>query len=442
MRSEKIKRYLIMAMVGMLVLLAPLSYLRVLWAAGFLWQLDLENAFLGSHIFTDCDGTEIYNDGCLAEGVLENLLGNEEYIDNALYNRYKSQMKVGGLNPLVGRNSLKGTTFKTTLMPVAYQQQIRDLYGEHDGAVFAYNYKTGEVYIAMSLPSGIGKGVRKGSMSNSCLNGYYVPASTMKIITTICALEQNQDLAKFEFTCEKTYMLPDGNTINCHDYHGKLGLEDALGVSCNCYMAALIHQKMDEDAAKETLARLGILAEGVKPVEDELRGKMDALDYITGNTVLTSFDNFQSVWGMVGQGKTRANPVYMTLAAAAVANGGSAAQPYIMEGIYECGSKQVYKADATEQISFMDADTAKMVKMAWSLAVKDHYHNDEKPLSEKITLAKTGTAEEDMGINDRLLMGVMEEYTTAFYIVIVDSEDNNGLIFEAANLLAEAVGAM
>ena len=439
MRSEKTKRYLIMSLVFLLVLLAPLSYLRVLAAADELWQIDLMAAFSGSHMITDRMGGELYNGECLAPDVVGNLVGNEEVIDNSIYNRYKSDMVVGGFNPLVGRSSLKGTTFKTTLLPLADQQKIKELYGEHNGACFAYNYVTGEVYIAMSLPCGLGAGLEEGSMFNGCLDGTYIPASTMKVVTVICALAQDQNLAKFEHTCRKYEKLPDGNTVVCHDYHGKLGLSDALGVSCNCYMAALIRQ-LDLNKAERTLAQLGILNEGVKAVNDEKRGVMDKLSYGIGRTKVESTDQFQSVWGLIGQGDTRANPVYMALTAAAVANGGTVAQPWIMQSIAECGTDVVYEAPKAETLEIIDNDTARLTKMIWELAVQDHYLDGKKPLADAISLAKTGTGQEEWGLNDRLLLGVMEQYHTAFFIIVEDSEDNNDLVFEVANLLAEVVG--
>lgn len=445
MRSEKIKRYLIMALVGVLVLLAPLSYLRVLIGSRKLWQIELDTVYTGTHIITDRDGTELFNGDCLAPDVVGNLVGNEEYINEALYTRYKEDMTVAGFNPLVGMESLKGTTLKTTLMPLPYQQQIKELYGDYTGACFAYNYITGEVYVAMSLPSGLPAGdgttLPEGSMHNGCLNGTYIPASTMKILTTVCALAQDPELAKFKFTCRQKYDLPDGNTVICHDYHGELDLADALGESCNCYMAALI-RKLDAKKAEKTLAQLGIVNEGAKAVEDERRGVMGKLTYNTGSTIFSSFNEFNSVWSLVGQGKTRANPVYMAMAAAAVANGGTVAQPWIMQSIAECGTDVVWTAPEAESLEFIDAETARLTKMVWELAVKEHYHNEDKPLVPEITLAKTGTGEEDNGINDRLLLGVMEEYQTAFFIILEDSAAESGLVFEVANLLAEAIGNM
>ena len=438
MRSEKNKRYLIMVLVFLLVLLAPLSYLRVLVASGELWQVDLDAAYSGSHLITDRAGGELYNGACLAPDVVGNLVGNEEFIDNSIYNRYRNIMTVGGFNPLVGRSSLKGTILKTTLMPLADQKKIKELYGDHRGACFAYNYLTGEVYIAMSLPSGLGDGVQDGAMFNGCLDGTYVPASTMKILTVICALAQDQNLVKFEYNCQQKYKLPDGNVVVCHGCHGKLSLSDALGVSCNCYMAALIRQ-LDLKKAEQTLAKLGILNDGAEAVNDENRGVMDRLDYKVGRTKVTDVDSFQSVWGLIGQGDTRANPVYMALAAAAVANGGTVAQPWVMQSIAECGTNVVYKAPVGGTLEMIDSDTARLMKMIWELAMRDHYLDGKKPLSDAITLAKTGTGEEEQGYNDRLLLGVMEKYHTAFFIIVEDSEDDKNLIFEVADQLAEAI---
>ncbi len=441
MRPEKRKSYLIRFLACILALIAPIAYLRVLAGAGSLLQIDLVQVFDGTHTISDRSGTLLYDGECLEQDTVGNLVGTEGLIANSLYNRYKDEMIVSGFNPLVGRDSLQGTSMQTTLMPLADQIRIKNLYGSYDGACFAYNYETGEVYIALSLPCGLGAGLREGSMFNGCLDGTYVPASTMKILTTICAVAQNPDLVDFEFTCQKSLMLDDGNIVNCHDYHGKIDLSDALGHSCNCYMAALI-QKLNVKETSRILAQLGILNKGTEAVEDSLRGVMDKLSYAYGHTEFTSFKQFQSVWGLIGQGDTRANPVNMAMVAAAVANGGSVAQPYIMESIVNHGTKVAYEAPEAQTLTIIDASTARMVKMAWEIAVKDHYHNGAKPLDEVISLAKTGTAEEDGGINDRLLLGVMEAYKTAFFIIVEDSSDNNGLVFAVANLLAETVGAL
>ena len=442
MRSEKRKRYLIQFLAIFLAVLAPIGYLRVLGATDDLLQVDFDAAFSGEHIITDRDGTILYEGECLYPELLGNLFGTEGLIANSLYNCYVDEMQVAGFNPLEGRSSLKGTTMKITLMSLADQQEIQKLYGDHDGCCFAYNYETGEVYIALSLPSGLGAGVREGSMHNGCLNGTYTPASTLKILTTICALAQNAGLKDFTYTCQKQYMLPDGNVINCHNYHGTIGLADAIGLSCNCYFTALVRQLNVKDVSK-TLAELGILNEGTDAVADDARGVMDRLSYITGKTKVTNFGQFQSVWGMVGQGNTVANPVYMAMTAGAVANGGTVAQPYIMEEILSCGTDPVYQAGQAEEekglLKLIAPDTAQLVQSIWSQAVEEHYHTDDKPLSEDITLAKTGTAEEDHGDNDRLLLGVMEDYNTAFFIMVKDSEDQNGLIYDVANQLAESV---
>lgn len=60
------------------------------------------------------------------------------------------------------------------------------------------------------------------------------PGSIMKLVTTSVLLEENLLNPDTVFECRGTYP-KDGINYHCQHAHGKLGLKDALGLSCNVY---------------------------------------------------------------------------------------------------------------------------------------------------------------------------------------------------------------
>lgn len=435
MRAEKVKRYLIVLLAVVLVALAPISYIRVLTESN---EIDPDTVGRATGVYssiTDRDGEAIFKGSNLYESIYGNLLGEGSSIDNSIYTLYKDELKLTGFNGLLGMESVSeknAASIKTTLLGAADQEKIQAAFSGQDGSIFAYNYATGEVYVCMSLPSYLtDDGTTENGFVNACLSGLYIPGSTAKVVAVACALEQNKLFTEFTYTCEGAMVLPDGNTVTCTGVHGSIGLKEALGHSCNCYMAALITQ-LDVEQTQQILQTMGIY-QG----ETGTNGTIDKLTYQYSRTVFNSNTTFDSVWGLIGQGSSEFNPVSMARIAGAIANEGKAAHPYIIQSIVKRGTRTTYSAKGGDMQQLVSAGTAKVLSEIWGTAVDDHYRDKYPEMSGAITLAKTGTSQLGDGTNNRFLVGTIEEYNVAFFIAVEDT--TSALPIQIATALAEVL---
>lgn len=346
-------------------------------------------------------------------------------------------LKPESLNVLGGLHNYKansGVRMTTTLLPGPAQQVLYDAFGEYNGALFAYNYVTGEVYSMLSVPAAqFGDEEDKYLINRNC--GVYTPGSTMKIVTLVCALTQNPELQNYTYTCTGTHEVPNGKAITCDYVHyGPLTMSDAIGHSCNCYFASLIEQ-LDVDKTCDILDDLGINSLG--------KYKTDYIDLIPYRKGIAQFEknnSSQHIWKLIGQG-SEVNLIDMARLAGAIANGGSSAVPYLVDSIYD-PNDEVYTLSNPEakMVDLVSTRTAELLKPMWSDAVKNHYSNR---LDHRITLAKTGTAEykDKAGseYHNRLLMGVVEEYNTAFILVVEHLPAGNSKIMDIGNTLVQVL---
>ena len=83
-------------------------------------------------------------------------------------------------------------------------------------------------------------------------------------------------------------------------------------------------------------------------------------------------------------------------------------------------------------------DAAVQTEQVWSDATEAYYRSGSRKLNEKITHGKTGTSEIGEG-NNRLIMGVMEEYDTAFVVIVEGLPAGDPLMIAIANVLADEI---
>ena len=140
--------------------------------------------------------------------------------------------------------------------------------------------------------------------------------------------------------------------------------------------------------------------------------------------------------------KAVTRPAFMAMIAAAAVNEGTAARPYVVQTITAGDGSTSHTAQQNRQVRFLTANTARQAAQVWSRAVEDHYRTGVSAVDKAISHAKTGTAQKGTGSNNRLLLGAMEEYSTAFFIVVEDLPSGNGIPSQIANTLAREVAAM
>ncbi|GAI99507.1 unnamed protein product, partial [marine sediment metagenome] len=229
------------------------------------------------------------------------------------------------------------------------QKIAEEKLGQKKGVVLIGDYETGEILTLVSHPSFnpnlFSWGVSEDEWSNlaqepgdplenRALRGEYSPASTFKIIVTAAALEDNIIGKEDTFFCGGE--LPVGNRIfKCwkEEGHGSMDLEQAIIDSCNIFFYQLgLKIGMDKIIQYSRLFELGEITgidlvsekNGLLPTRDwKLKTKGEA--WYPGDTANLS----------IGHGFILVTPVQMLRVIAAVANGGSLIDPYLVKEIVD-----------------------------------------------------------------------------------------------------------
>ncbi len=434
-KHTHIKRERKFAVLALLLVVSILlgTAVRAALATPYITYKDIVDFTGVTCVLTDRFDQPIYENGAVTNyKAFGNLIGHEDRIHNALLYRHAELLMPDGVNPLLGYTSLETAprVMHTTLLSEESQQEIVKLFGGKSGCCFSYNYETGEVYTALSFPA-YDPASENPTYINRCFNSVYIPGSTMKIVTAALAIDQGKNVGKLKYVCEGTVKLSDGKEIKCAGVHGRLDFASAIGKSCNSYFAQLIAE-LNLEKALDTLAEMGFSVNGTAAPSETV----DGLSKENSSTNVTNTSSFKNIWGLIGQGHTQVNPIDMARIAAAVVNGGEAAQPYVVSAVVNPnkGDKVIYEA-TPQKVSLLSSKTADKTAEFWKKGVDANYYTYQG-MSDRIDYAKTGTAEQGDGTEDKLLVGVIEASKTAFYIVV---ENNTGspTPMMIANKLAE-----
>ncbi len=381
-------------------------------------------------VVTDRYGLPLYDGEVEETRLFGNLLDSSGMTEKTITQRFSKELQPGEAGRWGGWRTLEEEprVMKTTLLPADTARRVADALEGQDGCVYAFNYETGETYLALSMPA-LGTG-KEGSFQNQCIDGSFVPGSTMKVVTSIVALEQGMNLEKLKFTCEGTYTLYDGSPINCTGIHGEISYTTALEKSCNCFFAQMI-LGLNLDEAIESLTKLGFSV-NENPVEEIT---IDRMSKKASSTLLSNTVSFQNVWGLIGQGDTLANPIDMARIIGAILNDGEAVTPYFVESVVNPNEdgKVIYQHKKTDSVRIMSKDTARKMKEYMGESIQGYYVN--RGVNKKITYGKTGTAQVTGGMQS-LFLGVCENSKTAFMIVVRNSSPTG---LSVANILPEVL---
>ena len=286
------------------------------------------------------------------------------------------------------------------------------------GTVAVYNYKTGEILCAVTTPNydpdnvpdteNDPDGIYEGVYVNRFTQSTYTPGSIFKIVTMAAALEEDPDAENMSFYCSGRLSL-EGGEITCERAHGEQSMKDAFRNSCNCAFAYL---------ATEI---------GAEKMEAYVSG-FGLNDPISFDGITTAEGNYQAVgqsqadigWSGVGQYQDQINPCAFLTFTGAIAGGGKAAQPYLVDEIY-VGGTRTYHAKTQQGSTVVSKETAEILTEYMRNNVQNQYGDEYFPgLS---VCAKTGTAEVggDKKPNAMLAGFVLdEEYPLAFIVCVED----------------------
>ncbi|WP_030420993.1 penicillin-binding protein 2 [Streptomyces sp. SCSIO 75703] len=296
-----------------------------------------------------------------------------------------------------------GGSVETTIHPGAQRAAFEGL-GDHKGAVAAIEPATGRILALVSTPSydpqllsGNGSSVRRTwerltadpdkPMLNRAVRQTYPPGSTFKVVTAAAALEAGvvSDLDAPTVSPDP-YTLPGTRTRLTNESEGcrDASLREAFEWSCNTVFA-----KLGVDVG---VAGMAATAEAFGFDDDGLRVPFS----VARSTFDTSVDRAQLGLSSIGQYNTRATPLQMARVAAAVANGGQARSPYLVERTVRAGGAVVATAGSSPAREVMSpATAARLAELMRGVVENGTGANAAIPGA--VVGGKTGTAQHGVG---------------------------------------------
>ena len=339
------------------------------------------------------------------------------YISAPAVATYAGEMSGYGLiNGLYGYSGTGGEAVMTISAEV--QKVALEAMGKKKGTVAVYNYKTGEILCAVTTPTYDPDNVPEidetsekyeGIYLNRFTQVSYVPGSVFKIITAAAALDTLENALELEFRCDGVYEM-SGGKVKCTGEHGKITLERALRKSCNCYFAQLT-EVLGAEVLQQYVEKFRI-TESVT---------FDGVTTAKGSFSVEEASDQEIAWAGIGQHQDTVNPCrYMTFLGA-IAGGGEAAEPYIVESAGS-GLFGGHKASKTSTGRIMSEDTAEALTALLRNNVENQYGDENFP---GLTVcAKSGTAEVGGGKEPNATFAGFctdKDYPLAFMVVVEDA---------------------
>ncbi|MBE6817060.1 MAG: penicillin-binding protein [Ruminococcaceae bacterium] len=374
------------------------------------------------------DGKRVYAESATTRKSTLHIVGDpKNFISTGV--QYTFDSKLTGYNLLFGVYNIerygRGNDMKLTIDSAICDRAYRALDGRK-GTIGIVNYKTGDIVCAVSSPSFDVNDVPdnletsekyEGVYINRLLTAHYVPGSTFKIVTAICAIENIPDVYERTWVCDGGYTPAQGVEIKCNADHGKkINFNDALAKSCNSVFAQLAIELGDKKLTA-TAKELGIGSKiTVSGAIESFEGKFKvdgAADDLLG-------------WTGIGQGETRIAPITMLRIVSAIANGGSAVSFNIVDDFANQAGKALNITLPRNKIELMSADTAAKIKTMLRYNVTEQY--GDYRYEGLYLCAKSGTAQIDSNDNHNIawFTGFMDDENNPYAFVVVIENGNSG----------------
>lgn len=344
---------------------------------------------------TDEDGARVYNSSSSLRRAVSQTVGDTLGMSGTGVETFYASTLLGLSSNIFDRvtqwlsgTQQRGSDVRLTI-DAELSKYIMDAFPDgKNGAVVLMNYRTGEVYSMVSLPTYDPKRVAKRSDEdedapylNRATQGLYPPGSTFKIVTLAAAVESLPGVEGREFYCPGEMIVGDGTvTDNEGNGHGDLNMDSAFARSCNLTFGSLAME-------------LG---------NSRLKSKAEALgfnvNFLFRDLVVyeSSFPDTQSdyelAWAGVGQGRVLVTPIQMAMIAGAIANGGQMMEPRLVSTIVGDSGIPQALAGASVYRRALSTGTAQKLQQYMEHAVESG--TGSRAQVDGYTIAgKTGTAE-------------------------------------------------
>lgn len=310
-----------------------------------------------------------------------NMLTSNAFFLERLANEFKGEKNIG--DNIV-------TTLDTEVQQAAYEGL-----GNNKGAAVVMEASTGKILAMVSKPTFNPNSVAANwdslnsdstsPLYNRATMGQYAPGSTFKIVTALEYLRENGSVSDFLHNCSSEITV-DGTTIHCYNNktHGEENLQDAFANSCNTAFST-IGLELNYADWKETAS-------------DLLFGKELPCDlsYSSGKFQLEKdADTAEVMMTAIGQGDTMVSPYHMAIITSAIANGGTAMRPYLVDQITNYSGATVKKNMPEKYGDLMTSEEAAQLTKYMEAVIE--YGTGTTLNGQGYSVAgKTGTAEISM----------------------------------------------
>lgn len=270
--------------------------------------------------------------------------------------------------------------------------------------------------------------------SNKAITEIYMPGSTFKIITVSMALEEKLVNMTERFFCAGSYTVA-GRIIRCHKTtgHGSLDLAGGLQQSCNPVMMMLggrIGTQRFYNYVKQYgyLERTGI----------DLPGEGASIFYQED-----SFHEIDLAVSSFGQ-NFKISPIQHITAIAAVANGGSLVEPYVVERISDDSGKTIYEHGTVVRRQVVSEEVCRTISEILEEGVSGNGGAKNAYVAGYRVAAKTGTSEK-IGDDKNKRIGSCVAYAPAddpqYAVIIIVDEPTIGSLY-GSTVAAPYVGSV
>ena len=345
--------------------------------------------------------------------------------------------KLAGYNLITGTYSLSGQGRNVNLTVDAEICETADeaLYGR-SGTVGVYNYQTGEIICLVSSPNydpydppELDADDTSGIYINRFFSASFSPGSIFKLVTAAAAIENKDNYSSWTVECEGSIDYGSGDKVTCMGNHGEVSLKQALADSCNCYFG-----KLAEELGPE------IMSEYVDKAGLTKNRKIDGVTTAAGSFEFPD-SGVNLAWAGIGQHKDLVNPCTMMMYMGAIANGGQAVKPRLIEGVrFTTFDLPASLPAKSRDISMIDEGTADILKDMMAYNVEDNYGTYNFP--DLKICAKSGTAEVGEGQTPNAwFAGFLddEEHPYAFIVLVENGGSGSSVAGSVANKVLQEV---
>ena len=334
------------------------------------------------------DGKRIYNDDENVRKACLHIVGdNSINIASAVQTMYRTELS--GYSFLWGLGSpeiVKQSKDIHLTIDYRVQKAAYEALEGHRGAVFVYNYKSGDILCMVSTPAydpyNVPEDIEtndeyEGAYINRAISASYPPGSTFKLVTGAAGLENDPNVINYEYDCTGRDKIGD-NYIICYAPSGHVDFADALMYSCNAYFGKMAFT-LGKDKMTEQAEKMGfnspVVFNGIRTISSSYDVK-DATDNQLG-------------WSGVGQYTVLESPINMAIRSASIANSGVGITPQLITNSADLSPAASEKTEDRRMLSTMTADSLKKMMLR---TVTNFYGSYR--FTESLTVgAKTGTAE-------------------------------------------------